>query len=187
LAEDVFRLFDDYAARHARGERPDAREYLERAGEGADELRDLLDVFLSSTPPPAPDEERVAAFRAWLAGEPPLLELRTRRGVKRAMVVDALVERLGLDPAKREKVAGYVHRVETGLIPSGPVDRRVWEVWAETLRARVEDLVAWTPRPLAARSGAYYRADEDRAATGALRPPDPGQRDEIDELFIGRR
>ena len=30
MADEVMRLFDDFAARFARGERPDAREYLTR-------------------------------------------------------------------------------------------------------------------------------------------------------------
>jgi hypothetical protein len=175
---DVFHLFDEYAARRARGERPDVREYLEQAGEDADELRDLVDAYLRASPPSAPpDEDQVAAFRAWIAGEPPLLELRVRRGVKRAAIVDALVERLGLDARKRSKVASYVHRLETGLLPPAPVDRRVWEVWAETLRARVEDLAAC--------SAAYYRVPDAAAELAHAPPPELNDRDEIDELFQG--
>jgi hypothetical protein len=184
---DVFRLFDEYAARRARGERPDVREYLEQAGDDADELRDIVDAYLRASPPSAPpDEDQVAAFRAWIAGEPPLLELRVRRGVKRAAIVDALVERLGLDVRKRSKVASYVHRLETGLLAPGPVDRRVWEVWAEALRARVEDLAAWRPRQVAARS-AYYRSFEAVPAAKESRIPHSEDWDEVDELFQGRK
>jgi cell division protein FtsB len=41
LPEHAFELFDEYAAAYARGERPDAGAYLERAGAEADELARL--------------------------------------------------------------------------------------------------------------------------------------------------
>ena len=47
---ELFELFDEYASAYARGERPQAREYLERAGPQADELAGLIDRFLVSTP-----------------------------------------------------------------------------------------------------------------------------------------
>ena len=185
MAEDVYRLFDDYAVRYARGERPDARVYLSRAGDGADELADLLDRFLAAAPPPPVDDDLVAAFDAWLAGAPPLLELRVRRGMRRDDVVDGLIERLGLDRGKREKVKRYYHRLETGLLEPSGVDRRVFEALGEALRARVEDLLAWRPRPLEA--PAYLRADADASP---LAPPAVGRArsvaeepDEIDALF----
>ena len=185
MAEDVYRLFDDYAVRYARGERPDARAYLTRAGDGADELADLLDRFLAAAPPPPVDDDLVAAFQAWLAGDPPLLELRVRRGLRRDEVVDGLIERLSLDRGKREKVKRYYHRLETGLLEPSGVDRRVFEALGEALRARVEDLLAWRPRPLEA--AAYLRADA--AVPPPPAPADVHERaaaeepDEIDALF----
>ena len=191
MAEDVFTLFDEYAVRYARGERPDARAYLTRAGEGADDLAELLERFLAAAPAPPTDEDLVAAFEAWLAGDPPLLELRIRRGLRRDEVVDGLIERLSLDRAKREKVKRYYHRLETGLLEPSGVDRRVFEALGEALRARVEDLLAWRPRPLEA--AAYLRADADAAAA----PPTPpaaliakeavAEPDEIDALFTQGR
>jgi hypothetical protein len=186
VAEDVSRLFDEYAARYARGERPDARAYLERAGEGREELVTLLDRFLALAPAPEPDDDLVAMMRAWAEGEPPLLELRTRRGVRRAALVDALVERLGLDPKKREKVGRYVHELESGHLDPDRVDRRVFAVWAETLRARVEDLVTWRPRP-AAPQAAYLRSNLRVAASLPVPEPSPAGPDEIDKLFTGSR
>jgi hypothetical protein len=184
VAEDVSRLFEEYAVRHARGERPDAQEYLSRAGERADDLRELLDRYLASSPPPAPSEDELGAMRAWLAGEPPLLELRRRHGVKRAQIVEALVERLGLDPTKRDKVAGYVHRAETGLLEPGGVDQRVWEVWSEVVRARVTEFVALRPRPIAL-DQAFLRADLARPAAAMPSMDAPAEHDEIDDLFLG--
>ena len=180
-------LFDEFAVRRARGERPDVGEYLERAGEGADELRELLDRLLASTPPPEPDPDAVAAMQAWLAGEPPLLELRVRRGLRRDDVVGSLVTRLGLDPAKREKVKRYYHRLENGLLDPSRVDRRVLDALSETLRARVEDLGVWRTPPLDAAMH-YVRADAEQAAPvfepRAAAEADE-ERDEVDELFTG--
>src|SRR4051812_41899160 len=81
MREDVFTLFDEYAASFARGERPDARAYLHRAGDERDELAILIERYLERVPPPAPDEDAIALASAWLASTPPLLELRTRRGL----------------------------------------------------------------------------------------------------------
>ena len=189
---DVFALFDDYAARFARGEQPDAREYLSRAGEGADELAAMIDRWLAVAPPPPPGEESVALARAWVEGQPPLLELRTRRGLRRRDVVADLIKLLGLDMAKRDKVTAYYHQLEGGLLEPRTVDRRVWAALARTLRARVEDLVAWRPRPMPRAEPAFYRAEEPMAvmAAPAAAPPEARHRepeapDEIDELFGG--
>jgi hypothetical protein len=174
-------LFAEYAARFARGERPDLRDYLARAGREADELAQLVDAFLVRTEPPPPDEETVALTTAWLAGEPPLVELRARRGLRRSEVVDALIERFGLDRAKREKVARYYHEVETGQ--RVPADERLVAALAEILRGRVGDLLSWRPRPLAAQP-AYYRAESAAAAPAPAAAP--GEPDEIDRLFAVR-
>jgi hypothetical protein len=185
MPEDAFTLFDDYAARFARGEAPDLRGYLTRAGEDAGELGRLVDAFLARASPPDPDEERVALARAWVEGEPPLLELRTRRGLKRDAVVDALVQLLGLDPIKRAKVKRYYHELESGLLEPQRVDRRVWAALAQTLKAQVADLAAWRPRPIEPLGEVYHRR-EDASLEFALftaRPPEPA--DEVDRLFRG--
>src|SRR5687768_7926308 len=122
MAENVFELFDDYAARFARGERPNPRDYFAKAGDRRDEFAQMIESFLSRAVPPAPDQETRSAIEAWVAGDSPLLALRTRRGLKRDAIVDALVERLGLDPAKREKVRRYYHELETGLLDPEGVD-----------------------------------------------------------------
>src|SRR4029453_15441354 len=91
VADDLFRLFDDYAARFARGERPDTREYLARAGEDATQLAALIDRYPESVPALGSSEEAQALPEAWLEGEPPLLALRTKRGLRRDAVVNALM------------------------------------------------------------------------------------------------
>jgi hypothetical protein len=187
MAEDMDALFDDYVRRFARGERPDLRDYLTRAGERADELGGLVDAFLLRVPPPEPDEAGRALAEAWVKGDAPLVELRARRGLRRDDVVDTLVEQLDLDRAKRAKVKRYYHELESGLLEPRRVDARVWEVLAEALRARVSDLVSWRPRPLQF-DAVYSRVDP--AVSAALRSPaamaeraEPPEPDEIDRLF----
>jgi hypothetical protein len=183
MADEVFRLFDEYAARFARGERPDAREYLARAGEGADELAALIDRFLEGAPAPPADAEARALAQAWLEGEPPLLALRTQRGLRREAVVEALVGRLALDPGKRKKVERYYHRLETGLLDPARVSSRVFDVLAETLRTSLADVRGWRPRPATA-EGVYLRAAEPEMAAPPTAAAEPGERDEIDALFL---
>ena len=135
--EQLELLFDEFAVRHVRGERPDVREYLERAGAEREVLGRMLDRFLQAAPAWEPAEEDVVLMEARLEQEPPLLLLRRRRKLARRAVVDALVRALGLDPAKSDKVDGYYHRLETGLLDPEPVSSRVWDVLAELLRANV--------------------------------------------------
>ncbi len=170
-------LFDEYAARFARGERPDLREYLSRAGEGADELAQLVDGFLARAEPPEPDKEAVARMQEWL----PLVQVRTRRRLRRVEVVDALIERFGLDPAKRKKVERYYHEVETGQ--RIPADERLVVALGEVLRTSVSELLAWRPRPPAAQP-AYYRANEPQPVAPAA--PAAEEPDDIDDLFRTR-
>ena len=189
MADEAMALFEEYAARFARGEHPDLREYLGRAGDGADELARLVDAFLIRAPAPEPDEDAVALMRAWAAGEPPLLALRVRRGLRREAVVDALVRALGLSPEKRAKVAGYYHELEAGLLDPARVSRHVFEALAETLRARAGDLQAWRARAPEPAAGAFLRAPEPvTAQLAAPAPAGPEEAwDEVDELFRGAR
>jgi hypothetical protein len=181
-------LFDEFAVLWARGERPDARGYLSRAGRHANDLAPLLERFAATSPPPAPSEETVELIRAWRRGEPPLLELRRRRGLKRAVVVEALITALGLDPTKRQKVAGYYHELESGLLDPGRVDRRVFQALAKALAAKVEDLLAWEP-PVQ-HEGVRYSRSSQRLLTDFVAAPtptvEPEPPDEIDELFGAR-
>lgn len=136
MGEDVLDLLEGFAWRFAAGERPDAGEYLARAGEGAPRLAALLERFAASAVPPDPDEDQVAALRAWLGGEPPLLGLRRRRGLRPEAIVDALVRSLALDPAKRARLAG-----------DAPDELRELEVVAvEAMAVEAEELVAEADR-----------------------------------------
>jgi hypothetical protein len=183
VAERVEELFGEYAAAYSRGERPQAREFLARAGGQVDELASLIDGLLASAPAPVPDEQTVALFEAWRAGDSPLPRLRTARGLTRDAVVATLIRTLGLDEKKKEKVGRYYNELESGLLEPERVDRRVWDVLAETLGARVRELVPSGLRPSDVPAAAFARASPPMMA--ATRAPDalPRSEDEVDRLF----
>ncbi|MER3409924.1 MAG: hypothetical protein C4306_07465 [Thermoleophilia bacterium] len=181
MAEDVGRLFDEYATRFARGERPDLRAYLDRAGEARDELARLVETWLCLAPPPEPDEDAIALAEAWLRGEAPLAALRARRGLRRAQVVEALIERFRLDPARRGKVERYYHEVEAGL--RLPAQERLLSALADILGVPASLIPSLRPRPLRAQA-AFFRAEEpppDIPPVEESAPPD-----EVDLLFRER-
>jgi hypothetical protein len=187
MPEDVFSLFDDYAARFARGERPEPRAYLTRAGAGAGELAQLIDGYLTRATPSPPSEDTVALTTAALRGRSPLLEARARRGLTRDEVVDALIAALGLDRAKHAKVSRYYEELENGFREPSRIDRRVFEAVGRALRASVADLVGWRTSPLRrevahlpAAPAMTFEATFAAAPARAARPAAP---DEIDRLF----
>lgn len=177
-------LLDEYAVRFRRGEQPDLREYLRRAGEDAEELAALVDRFLQAAPAPEADEAALARMRAWVEAESPLHRARLAQGRRRAEVVAALVKLLGLDPAREQKVGRYYHELETGQLATKGIDARVWDALAQILQAPAEKLRSWRPPPaLAAAAPAYFRlAEEDRRL---LELPDRQEEepDEVDRLF----
>jgi AcrR family transcriptional regulator len=181
---DLMQLFDDYCRRYLRGERPDVREYLDRAGTEQEELSRLIDRYLATAPPPEPEPATVAAMGAWLAGKPPLLDLRRQRGLGRDVVVDEIVGSLELDPGKREKVKSYLHRLETGSLDPAGVSRRVWEVLERLLGAGARSLAGLRPPPVAPRA-AYRRADAGFALMERVVDAAPAAEgpDEVDMLF----
>lgn len=167
-------LFQEFAASFERGQEPDVRAYLERAGGRKDDLAELLDRWLRIVPAPAPSEEAVAEARSWLAGDPPLVALRSGRGLTRDSVVDFLIERFRLPSAKRDKVRRYYHEVETGQLAPNP---RIREALALLLGGPIR---SWKPRPLEAEP-AYFRT---RALGPQVAPaPAAEEWDEVDELF----
>jgi hypothetical protein len=104
--------------------------------------------------------------------------------VTRDAIVAALVRTLGLDVKKKEKVKRYYRELETGFLEPERVDRRVWDVLAETFGARVADLVAWRPRRLDFPAAALAQVSRPMmAAMRAPEPPEESEEDEIDRLF----
>jgi len=183
-------LFDEFATRYVRGERPDVRDYLERAGSEREELGRLIDRFLEAVPAREPTEEEIVLMQAQLEADPPLLVLRRRRKLTREAVVDALMKRLGLDPRKRDKVGGYYHDLEVGNLDPEPVDRRVWDVLADVLEANVRGLAVFRPEPPGMTASAYMREPTGMQAKLEHVPASPAEPvaeepDEIDALFLG--
>lgn len=186
MSETPERLMAEFAADFADGEHPDPRGYLERAGDGADALRGMIDDFLRTAVPPAPDPAIVEMFEAWAAGHPPILTLRTLRGLERTEVVAALVRDLELDPGKTGKVARYYHRLETGLLDLMRVSPRAIEAVARILRAPFDNL-ALPMRPATAAPDHYLRASASDEVVShsraAMADVDGAERDEVDDLF----
>ena len=182
MAEPVMALFDEWAAAFARGERPDLREYLVRAGDEADELAGLVDAWLVRAEPPEPDDDAVALAQAWIDGEPAVLVLRRRRGLKLDEVVDYLLKRFDLDPRRRRKVGRYYREVESGALV--PADAGLVAALAELLRVRPGELFPRPSGPAQSAPAALYRAAPVMAAK--LNPPAPMEYDEIDRLFRSR-
>ena len=183
MSDRVFELFDDYAAAYARGDRPNADDYLARAGDERAELAELLGEFLTRTPAPAPTEDDVRMLGLMVAEEPPLLRLRLQRHLKVDDVVSALIGRLGLAPEATTKVKQYYQRLEGGLLDPSGVSRRVRSVLAEILGAPAEEAVAWSATKIV--GTAFFRGETAfdmrlDVATGREAPED-----EVDRLFTG--
>lgn len=186
LHKAVDELLADYAAALARGERPRARDYLDRAGAEADELATMIERFLQAAPRPVATVEESALLAGWLQNEPPLLALRVRQGLKRAAVVDSLLGLLGLAASSRVRLADAYHELETGQLDPAGVDASVWRALGEILRANVRELAAWRPPPLEAK--AAYRLSEIQVpfeTRSTIRPHQESEPDEIDRLFRG--
>lgn len=180
-SEEIEVLLDEYAARFARGDRPDVREFLDRAGAGREELANLIDAFLARANPPEPDAETVELVRAWRSGREPLLTLRTQRGLRIDEVVADLVSALGVDESKRAKVKRCYQQLETGLLEPGRVDRRVYEALSTILQTTFGDLAVLRPRRLQAQA-AYFRSVSSPDLVSAP-AEEPGEPDEVDALF----
>lgn len=191
MADDVIKLFEEYAAGVARGDEPDARDYLDRAGADEPKLAALIEDYLLTMPLLEPSDEQVAALEAWLEGEGPLLGVRRRRGLKRAAVVGRLVELLGLEERQTAKVADYYHELESGLLDTARVDRRVFEALGEILSVQVSGVLTWRPPAKPAAADAYYRATPESPgafqAPAAAPPAEPPEWDDVDRLFLGDR
>ncbi len=184
---EVLALFEEYAEAYTRGEQPEAREYLERAGDGADELASLIERWLRAIPVPEPDAETLALVSAWMEEEPPLVHLRASKGVRVDDVVAAIVGDAALIEAQAPKVKRYYQRLEQGLLDPKGVSDGVWQTLRHLIGPAARTAAAWrlTPTTL---EPAFYRATApamlDAAAADALDaiPPMP-ERDAVDELF----
>lgn len=186
-------LFEDFAARFARGEHPDVRDYLERAEGERDELAALLDGFLAASPAPAPSEETRAVFAELVPSDestPPMLAARVRLGLRRSEVVRRLTSWLTV-PENEERVAAYYHELETGLLDPRGVQPIVWHHLAKLFGTGIRSLMLRPNEPPPAMVLAYYRLSDDVAPdrvsvpARADAPAAPPEKDHLDVLFTG--
>lgn len=184
MSERLFELFDEYAAAYSRGKRPSADDFLDRAGPEREELAALLAEYLRRAPVHSPSAEDQRHLELLLAQEPPLLALRTERGLRREEVVESLADRLGVAPELHEKLRLRYHELETGQLEPARVDRRVWEALAELLKVRAGELAAWARpgRPLAA-GLVFQRSAEPAAPLSHAATEEPSEPDDVDRLF----
>jgi hypothetical protein len=206
---DVDRLLADYISEHQMGGDADPREYLSRARPTErTELAVLIDAYLVRAPRQPFDQaafrgssaertvdelERAVAGRAglWPAVLP---RLRDRAGLKRSTLVERLANALGVSD-RHEKVAGYYHEMEQGLLPAEGVSDRVLEALGqlvgEPTRVLRDAGQALTPPgvgPAAAPAVAFARrafGEPGAAEPGAAPVPPEAEWDEVDELFRG--
>jgi hypothetical protein len=205
---DVDRLLADYIAEHRAGGDADPGEYLSRASPAQRaELAALIDTYLAHAPREPFDhamfrgssaERTVDELERAIAGQaglwPALLpRLRDRAGLKRSELVERLADALGVS-GRKDKVAGYYHEMEQGLLPARGVSDRVLEALgqlvgetAQALRDAGRALApsghgpASTPRPAFARRA----SSESGPAEPAVAPAGPAEWDEVDQLFRG--
>ena len=183
MAELARELFAEFADAYARGERPDAQAFLERAAGEGDELARLIEHFLQGVPAPSAAPQDAALLVAWLGTEPPLLELRRRQGLRVDEVVDRLGAALEIDVKRQPRLKWQYQRLEGGTLDPAGVAGRVWQALSEIFAAPARDLAgAWRAAP--APRAAFLRAP---LATSAASPPTPGPGpdEEIDSLFVG--
>jgi hypothetical protein len=204
---DLDRLFGEYVAEHQAGGEADPGDYLSRvAAADRAELAALIDAYLARAPREAFDpaafrgsraERTVDELERAIAGQaglwPALLpRLRDRAGLKRSWLVERLAAALGVQD-REDKVAGYYHQMEQGLLPAAGVSDRVLDALgrivgetAEVLREAGGALRPPSEGPSAAPAAAFARRAYAEAAAPAQAPAaEVGEWDEVDELFRG--
>ena len=181
-------LAEEFRRAYVAGEHPDAAEFLDRAPEAdREELGRRMRLVLADEPPPDPAPETLLMVQAMLRGEPPLLELRTAKGMTRDQVVSDLREELGLEPADEQRVAEYYHELETGQLPLAGIRDRVFEAVAKVMGVARASLLLQGPegRGAGAPQVVYARAEPGVEVGFAMLAEPPGERDVVDDLFTG--
>jgi hypothetical protein len=206
----VDELLREYKQAHRAGS-GDPRPFLSRAP-AADRavLAALIEGYLENTPrrefdreeflesAAAPVAEGVQRSLAGAGGLWPALlpRLRAQARVKRADLVRELAARLGAE-SQQEKVAGYYHEMEQGLLPAEGVSDTVLEALGKIVGVAAESLrkAGSLPAPGPSRmdEAAVFTRMARAAPDTAAAPPVAGQAadeateewDEVDRLFRG--
>ena len=183
MDDAVLELFEQFAARRARGERPDPIGYLALAGAGAGDLQRLIDRLVTSAPPPPPDRATVERMTALVAGEPALLQLRLRRALRVDEVATALVSELRLGAGRAEKVKRLYQQLEAGLLDPSRLDRRLIRALSRTLGVPEPELPLGGPPPAPLPAYARGAGVVAESAERSVQQHDVGAPDEVDRLF----
>jgi hypothetical protein len=181
-------LVEEFRAEYLSGSHPDAADFLLRAPEAdRDELGRRIRLVLADEPPPDPAPETLLMVQAMLRGQPPLLELRTAKGMTRDQVVSDLREELGLEPAKEQRVAVYYHELETGQLPLAGIRDKVFEAVAKVMGVARASLMLQGPEQGAAAAAqpVFARAEPGTEVSLDALSALPGDPDEVDDLFTG--
>lgn len=181
--DTVMRLVEEFAAARARGERPDVRDYLDRAGDRADEFGAMVGAIVAATPPPPPSAEAVATAEALLAAEPPLLAIRHRRGLTVDDVTDRLAADLAVPAGSRPRLRALYQRLEAGLVDAAGIATRLRAALAAALGVDEERIA---PAPASVHDAVFARGPEGWEAALDDLPVDelPGPSSaEVDALF----
>ena len=185
---DIDALVGEFRAAYAAGEHPDAAAYLARVPEDArDDLGRRMREVLADEPPPDPAPETLLMVQAMLRGEPPLLELRTSKGMTRDEVVSDLRQELGLEPADEQRVAVYYHELETGQLPLAGIRDRVFEAVAKVMGVARSTLLLQGPETRGAPGpqAVFARAEPGAEVNLLMLAELPGEPDAVDDLFTG--
>ncbi|MBM3635462.1 MAG: hypothetical protein FJW99_09330 [Actinobacteria bacterium] len=185
---DIPALAEEFRQAYAAGEHPDAAAFLARVPEDQrDELGRLIRAVLADEPPPDPAPETLLMVQAMRRGEPPLLELRTARGMTRDQVVSDLREELGLEPADEQRVAVYYHELETGQLPLAGIRDRVFEAVATVMGVARSSLLLQGPQGggAGAPQAVYARAEPGTEVNLDALAALPGEPGAVDDLFTG--
>jgi len=205
---ELDRLLAAYIAEHRAGGEADPREFLSRVSPPErPELAALIDAYLVRAPRQRFDE---AAFRGSsaertvdeleraIAGQgglwPALLpRLRDRAGLKRSELVERLAAALGVSDRK-DKVAGYYHEMEQGLLPAPGVSDLVLDALAKLVGETAERLreagrvlapSGEGPAPATAAFARRAYVEPAGAPSPGVQPRENDEWDEVDELFRG--
>ena len=210
---DVEKLLSEYIAEHRAGGAADPIGYLDQLqGTDRDELALLIDAYLARSPGRSWDREAFSGSTSERLTEslarsfegasglwPTILpRLRDRAQITRGALVHRLAEALG-GADHEQKVEGYYHEMEQGLLPSAGVSPKVLIALGALVDASAEFLRK-AGEPLGTGPGATTadfvyarRAFPDERYEGAegttemrtpAEPPE-SEWDDVDELFRG--
>lgn len=184
-------LVAEYRRAYVAGERPEVRDFIEQADEPhREELGRRIRLVLAEEDPPDPAPETLLMVQAMLRGQPPLLELRTSKGMTRDEVVTKLRGELGLEATSEPRVAVYYHELESGQLPLAGIRDRVFEAVAKVMGVARASLMLKGPDPTGGTGNGMARAVFARGTPGGPVELDalaalPGEPDEVDDLFTG--